>query len=41
MSQIGFFDGSNPLKITKPIRLIECFAVEAPYLTKFQQHSLG
>lgn len=26
MSQIGFFDGSQPLKITKPIRLIECFA---------------
>ena len=26
MSQIGLFDGSQPLKITKPIRLIECFA---------------
>ena len=26
MSQISFFDGSQPLKITKPIRLIECFA---------------
>lgn len=24
--QIGLFDGSQPLKITKPIRLIECFA---------------
>lgn len=24
--QIGLFDGSRPLKITKPIRLIECFA---------------
>jgi DNA (cytosine-5)-methyltransferase 1 len=26
MSQISFFDGSQPLKITKPIRLIELFA---------------
>lgn len=26
MTQIGMFDGSNPLKIKKPIRLIECFA---------------
>lgn len=26
MNQIGLFDGSQPLKITKPIRLIECFA---------------
>lgn len=26
MSQIGLFDGSQPLKITKPIRLIELFA---------------
>lgn len=26
MSQISLFDGSQPLKITKPIRLIECFA---------------
>lgn len=26
MTQIGFFDGVNPYKITKPIRLIECFA---------------
>lgn len=26
MSQISFFDGSQPIKITKPIRLIECFA---------------
>lgn len=26
MSQISFFDGAEPLKITKPIRLIECFA---------------
>jgi DNA (cytosine-5)-methyltransferase 1 len=26
MSQISIFDGSQPLKITKPIRLIECFA---------------
>jgi DNA (cytosine-5)-methyltransferase 1 len=26
MSQISFFDGIQPLKITKPIRLIECFA---------------
>lgn len=26
MSQISLFDGSKPLKITKPIRLIECFA---------------
>lgn len=26
MSQISIFDGSKPLKITKPIRLIECFA---------------
>lgn len=26
MSQISFFDGADPLKITKPIRLIECFA---------------
>lgn len=24
--QISFFDGSQPMKITKPIRLIECFA---------------
>lgn len=24
--QISIFDGDNPLKITKPIRLIECFA---------------
>lgn len=26
MSQISLFDGASPLKITKPIRLIECFA---------------
>lgn len=26
MSQISLFDGTSPLKITKPIRLIECFA---------------
>lgn len=26
MSQMQIFDGSQPLKITKPIRLIECFA---------------
>lgn len=26
MRQIGIFDGSKPLKITKPIRLIELFA---------------
>lgn len=26
MSQISLFDGAAPLKITKPIRLIECFA---------------
>jgi DNA (cytosine-5)-methyltransferase 1 len=26
MSQMSIFDGSQPLKITKPIRLIECFA---------------
>ena len=26
MSQISIFDGAQPLKITKPIRLIECFA---------------
>ena len=26
MSQISLFDGAVPLKITKPIRLIECFA---------------
>lgn len=26
MSQISFFEGSNPLKIDKPIRLIELFA---------------
>lgn len=25
-NQIGLFDGSQPLKITKPIRLIELFA---------------
>ena len=26
MSQVSFFEGSKPLKITKPLRLIECFA---------------
>ena len=26
MSEMSIFDGSQPLKITKPIRLIECFA---------------
>ena len=26
MSQMSIFDGSQPLKITNPIRLIECFA---------------
>ena len=26
MNQISFFDGQYPLKITKPIRLIELFA---------------
>lgn len=26
MSQISIFDGAMPLKVTKPIRLIECFA---------------
>ena len=26
MQQIGIFDGASPLKITKPIRLIELFA---------------